>query len=713
MKKLMSLLLAVVMMTTCILPAAAADSGIAMTDLTVQEDTVSVTVILQETVTAKAVSLIYEFDDALLKIVPEECRWIPEGVMADFSLTDPQAVWASEEETALTGKLCTLTFRILDAEKFGSGKINCMLTFKNDSETVGEFQVSSTVSDLCSHQYGDWTDGGEQNHIRKCAQCGLEEQLPHEWAEESRSADPENLNTVVITYRCGICEAEKQETAERILTQIVVSVQPDKTVYMKMDSLDVTGGLLTLTYDDGTFEEIPMTADMVTGFDNTLLGSQELTVSYGGLTTGLTVTVEPIGGVCGDGVSWNYEGGSLTISGSGSMYSYGSSPAPWADYNNEILSVTMEEGVTNAGQGAFAGMPYLTEVSLPYTVTEIAYAAFRDCTSLPSVDLPYGVTTISYNAFENCSGLQRVYLPFELTAVCGDAFAGCTGLTEVRFLKNLQSIEDRAFGNCTGIRQLQFLGSAPSIAQTAFTGIYASANYPGSDASWSADMLQNYGGSITWISDTAACSHIFTDWVDYDNYQQRRCYECGYIEQRLSTNEGSVEVGSLQTDLSFAVDPVADTDEGYILVEEAVSNSEDVNRDILKAFDITLENTEGETVQPDSDVTVKLPLGSGQDGQYKVYRVEEDGTLTDMQATRQGTYLVFTTDHFSIYVIVEEIRIGDVDKSGSLDHRDVSYLIWHTLFPDDYPVHEGVADFDKNEEVTLQDALKLLWHILF
>ncbi|MBQ5905652.1 MAG: hypothetical protein IIW88_07285, partial [Clostridia bacterium] len=53
-------------------------------------------------------------------------------------------------------------------------------------------------------------------------------------------------------------------------------------------------------------------------------------------------------------------------------------------------------------------------------------------------------------------------------------------------------------------------------------------------------------------------------------------------------------------------------------------------------------------------VKVKLPLDWSKEGIYKVYRVNDDGTLTDMNAYRQGSHMVFETDHFSIYVIVDE-----------------------------------------------------------
>ena len=39
--------------------------------------------------------------------------------------------------------------------------------------------------------------------------------------------------------------------------------------------------------------------------------------------------------------------------------------------------------------------------------------------------------------------------------------------------------------------------------------------------------------------------------------------------------------------------------------------------------------------------------------------MNDDGTLTDMNAYRQGSHMVFDTDHFSIYVVVDESEKTD------------------------------------------------------
>jgi len=88
--------------------------------------------------------------------------------------------------------------------------------------------------------------------------------------------------TLTVTYG-GQTKTFAVIVNAKSLTGIEVTTKPTKTTYLEAkDVLDVTGGRLTLTYNNGTTAVIDMTASMVTGFDNTKVGNQTLTVTYGG-----------------------------------------------------------------------------------------------------------------------------------------------------------------------------------------------------------------------------------------------------------------------------------------------------------------------------------------------------------------------------------------------------------------------------------------------
>ena len=78
------------------------------------------------------------------------------------------------------------------------------------------------------------------------------------------------------------------------LRSISITKPITKTNYVQgFENLDLTGGELTLTYNDNSTEIIRMTVPGVktSGFDNSSTGTKVVTVSYGGKTTTLSVTV--------------------------------------------------------------------------------------------------------------------------------------------------------------------------------------------------------------------------------------------------------------------------------------------------------------------------------------------------------------------------------------------------------------------------------------
>ena len=68
----------------------------------------------------------------------------------------------------------------------------------------------------------------------------------------------------------------------RILEGIEITSKPIKTEYLEsMESLDISGGKLTLRYNDSTSGVIDIAYDMVSGFNNKIVGLQTLKVTYG------------------------------------------------------------------------------------------------------------------------------------------------------------------------------------------------------------------------------------------------------------------------------------------------------------------------------------------------------------------------------------------------------------------------------------------------
>lgn len=68
---------------------------------------------------------------------------------------------------------------------------------------------------------------------------------------------------------------------------------------------------------------------------------------------------------------------------------------------------------------------------------------------------------------------------------------------------------------------------------------------------------------------------------------------------------------------------------------------------------------------------------------------------------------------YSVLNIFEiETLSGDINGDGNVDNLDVEYLLWHTLFPEDYPL-ECDADYNGDLAIDNLDVEYLLWHTLF
>lgn len=138
-------------------------------------------------------------------------------------------------------------------------------------------------------------------------------------------------------------------------------------------------------------------------------------------------------GKCGDNLIWEYDGnGTITITGTGSMYSYfDKQDRPWDAYTGDITTVIVEEGVTSIGNCAFIACRKLTDVSLPETLTLIEAHGFSYCDSLEEIRLPDGLRSIERYALSS-GGLKSIHLGAAV-AVIGDLnpFSGCSAMQQI------------------------------------------------------------------------------------------------------------------------------------------------------------------------------------------------------------------------------------------------------------------------------------------
>ena len=197
---------------------------------------------------------------------------------------------------------------------------------------------------------------------------------------------------------------------------------------------------------------------------------------------------------CGDNITWEYTDGTLTISGSGSMYNYESSSytLPWDKYKESIKNVIIKEGVTNIGNNALSNCIKLTSITLPSSLTHIGDYAFTGCSKLTNITLPYGLKTIGICAFAFCS-LKNIDIPNSLISIGDLAFDSClftsidipnsvttighgafeyNSIESINLPNNIKTIEDQTFFCCTHLKNITIPESVTSIGKQAFYNCY-------------------------------------------------------------------------------------------------------------------------------------------------------------------------------------------------------------------------------------------------
>lgn len=140
------------------------------------------------------------------------------------------------------------------------------------------------------------------------------------------------------------------------------------------------------------------------------------------------------------------------------------------NYNTNLQSIIIPEGITTIENNAFIGCEKLENLSIPHSVTTIDYEAFngctslktmiipknikmgssvfKDCTGLTSVTFEEGVTEIAFKEFINCTSLEKVEIPSSVTKINSSAFEGCENLSIFDIPDNITEIGGNAFSGC-------------------------------------------------------------------------------------------------------------------------------------------------------------------------------------------------------------------------------------------------------------------------
>ena len=431
---------------------------------------------------------------------------------------------------------------------------------------------------------------------------------------------------------------------------------------------------------------------------------------------------------------------------------------------NKLSVINLPNNLTDIGGGAFYDTAYYNnnsnwendvlyigkylidakkDIEGSYTIKNgtklISDNAFSKCENLTNIIIPNSVTYIDSSAFEGCSGLTSITIPDGVTSIGIFAFSNCMGLTSITISDSVTSIDIWSFG---------YYGKYPFNKIPNFK-IYCYADTAGEkyaiDNGFEYELLdKTHTHTLNHITVPSTCkvagmeydictecgetlnektlplaAHKWSDWTvvkeptaTEEGVEKRTCSVCGDSETRsiekfngLRDSETGVEI-IYNDEYSDGTELKVEEKFGgksFQLIGTAYGKTNTAIYDISTYKD-------GVKVQPNGEITVRVPLPKGFSANkvFVCYVDSTNGKVTKIPCEVKDGYVVFKTDHFSEYAIIEQLAcVKSVSVSDITLNYKKSAAIKPTVKADDgakYTIkyessNTKVATVDKNGKV--------------
>lgn len=304
----------------------------------------------------------------------------------------------------------------------------------------------------------------------------------------------------------------------------------------------------------------------------------------------------------------------------------------------KLTSIVIPDSVKKLGGGVFNMCNYLESATLPSGLTSIPAELFYNCGSLKSIMIPDGVTEIGYSAFYGCNKFTEIVIPDSVTEIKDRAFENCYRLETVKFGKNLKEIYSHAFEDCTELKSIVFPEGFIKDNQETFA-------YCRKVQTVFIPSTAKYLGHKSFYG----CSNI-TDVYYAGTEIEWQNIVCTLKEEPHGSRAKFHFNAFVSASGAFAV-----LENENVIPKKSIFSSEILETtDNSMKFDISFTNGETE-IQPNGNVSVRIPVPSDMDTNgLSVYREEDNGSYTNMNAVYENGYMIFTTDHFSVYILSYE-----------------------------------------------------------
>lgn len=140
----------------------------------------------------------------------------------------------------------------------------------------------------------------------------------------------------------------------------------------------------------------------------------------------------------------------------------------WGKHTDDIIHVTIGEGLLELESDVFAGLRNVRSVYFPRTLKAIYSGAFSECGKLKTADLPDALRYIGPGAFQGCLSLAEITFGSSLKNIQADAFRGCRNLNKLTFPSDVTEIGESAFAD-TGVERIVLPDGIEDLPKSCFS----------------------------------------------------------------------------------------------------------------------------------------------------------------------------------------------------------------------------------------------------
>ncbi len=384
--------------------------------------------------------------------------------------------------------------------------------------------------------------------------------------------------------------------------------------------------------------------------------------------------------------SFDEESKTLTVSGHGAIPSLEADnwKNTWHKHGQEIEKIIICDGITAIGTFAFAGLYNLKEVIFPETLECISGGAFTWCLSLEKAILPKSLKYMIGEHVFGVTALKNIILPDGLIYCDNGAILSSLYIEKIIIPGTLMADLDICL--CS-----PYLTEVVNYSSTTFVG--RSADFVG----YKDIEIDKKNADLEYLNCKLKLEAMYTGsdfddqayidgasnilGKDFNSYAEIDDYLATFEEEILNRFSAYCLENSEQhffceeegIPYSFITETVKKTDDKTgvtaeypleafngtpeMFISEGRKNANILFADLFgnfTSYDISFR-IDNEEVQPNGKVTVKIPLPENYNADLTlVCHIDNDCNVTYLDSYYENGYIVFETNHFSEYVLIDK-----------------------------------------------------------